>query len=165
MSNAPEESKEHAEQFEGRNRFIDKLAGKPNPEKLEKLKNKPWFIRYSETLGYIMLCLAIFILPELVNQYNGIPAPQNLSTLHVRILYTQKKEPHFYVEFPDGTRRNMEWPVTIRIRGGSLSYVWTDEQRESLPGCQATVQGTPIHFTFDDRFRVWALECPQNTFQ
>jgi hypothetical protein len=142
-------------------RFIDRLAGAPNLERLEKLKNKPWFIRYSETLALLLLSFAVFIAPELANQYNGIPTPTSLQTLQVKILRTHKKEPHLYVELPDGTRRGMEWPVLIRARGGFPSYVWTDEQRELLPGCNATVQGTPVSWTFNDRFRVWALNCPQ----
>lgn len=145
--------------------FIDKIAGKPNPEKLEKLKSKPWFFRHGETLALLAISFAVLVGPEVSNQVNGIPDPENLQTLKVKILRTHQTEPHLYVEMPDGNQRGMEWPVRISYRGGFRSYVWTDEQRKHLPLCEATVQGAPLRWIFSDRFRIWSLECTNQNIQ
>ncbi|WP_443115555.1 hypothetical protein, partial [Herbaspirillum seropedicae] len=36
-----------------------------------------------------------------------------------------------------------------------------DAQRESLPGCRATVQGAGLKLTLTERFRIWALDCTE----
>ena len=143
-------------------RFIDKLAGgPPNLEKLDKLMGKRWFMRYNVTLYGVFLCLVLLDIPELVDRINGVPASTDLQTAQVRIIRTHLTEPHLFVEFPDGRQRGMEWPVPISAdRKGYRSYAWTDEQRERLPGCLATVRGIPLRWTINDRFRVWELDCP-----
>lgn len=141
-------------------RFIDKLAGgPPNIEKLEKLKGKRWFVRYNVTLFMVVFSFAIGVAPEIVNQLNGVPDPAALQTLQVRIIRTHVTEPHLFVELPDGRQRGMEWPVGISFHGGFRSYVWTDDERQRLPECLATVQGVPLRWTVNDRFRVWELGC------
>ena len=142
-------------------RFIDKLAGgPPNLEKLDKLKGKHWFVRHHVSLGMLLGSFAMLLAPELVAHLNGIPDPTALQTLQVRIVRTHPTEPHLFVELPDGSQRGMEWPVRISGgRGGFRSYVWTDEQRERLPGCLATVRGVPLRWTITDRFRVWEMDC------
>ena len=143
-------------------RFIDKLAGgPPNLEKLHKLKGRWWFVRYNVSLVMLLTSLAVGVVPELVDRLNGIPDPTALQTLQVRIVRTHLTEPHLFVELPDGSQRGMEWPVRISGgRGGFRSYVWTEEEREHLPGCLAIVRGVPLRWTINDRFRVWELDCP-----
>ena len=143
-------------------RFIDKLAGgPPNLEKLERNKGKFWFVRYNATLFMLLCILVVLVGPEIVSWRNRGPDLAKLQTLQVQILRTHSTEPHLFVELPDGKQRGMEWPVAINFQGGLRSYVWTNDERERLPGCLATVRGAPLLWTFTDRFRVWELDCPE----
>ena len=142
-------------------RLIDKLSGPPNEAVLAKRRGKPFWRRYPQFLWGMVISLALFIVPECVNQWNRVPDPATLQTLQVRILYTQLTEPHLFVELPNGERRQMEWPVAVGAGGRFRSSNWTDTQRQSLPGCRATVQGAPLKMTLTARFRIWALECPE----
>nr|WP_198980736.1 hypothetical protein [Herbaspirillum sp. ASV7] len=143
-------------------RLIDKISGPPpNEAVLATRKGKPFWRRHPQFSWGMLLSIVFIILPECVNQWNRVPDPATLQTLQVRLLYTQLTEPHLFVELPDGERRQMEWPITISLRGRFRTYVWTDAQRQSLPGCLATVQGAPLKLTPTERFRVWALDCPE----
>ena len=145
-------------------RFIDVLSnGPPNHE---KLKGKRWFVRYNVTLVGLISCFAFLWAPEIVSRLNGVPDPASLQTLQVRILRTHLTEPHLFVEMPDGSQRGMEWPVPISGGPGQFrSNVWSDDQREQLPGCLATVGGTPLRWVINDRFRIWQLNCPAKSIQ
>ncbi|WP_343722471.1 hypothetical protein [Herbaspirillum seropedicae] len=143
-------------------RLIDKLSGPPpNEAVLATRKGKPFWRRYSTFSCGMLISLVLFIAPEFVNQWNRVPDPSTLQTLQVRILYTQQTEPHLFVELPNGQRREMEWPITVSAGGRFRSHVWDDAQRESLPGCRATVQGAELKLTLTERFRIWALDCPE----
>ncbi|WP_443115557.1 hypothetical protein [Herbaspirillum seropedicae] len=143
-------------------RLIDKLSGPPpNEAVLATRKGKPFWRRYSAFSLGMLLSLTLVIAPEFVNQWNRVPDPLTLQTLQVRILYTQQTEPHLFVELLNGQRRQMEWPINVSVGGRFRSHEWTDAQRQSLPGCMATVQGTPLKLTLTERFRIWALECPE----
>ncbi|HZG19302.1 MAG TPA: hypothetical protein VE092_04730 [Herbaspirillum sp.] len=144
-----------------RQRLIDKLSGPPNEAVLATRRGKPFWRRYPQTSWGMLLSLVLLIIPECVNQWNRVPDPATLQTLQVRILHTQLTEPHLFVELPNGERRQMEWPVDISAGGRFRTYVWTDAQRKSLPGCMATVQGAPLKLTPTERFRVWTLDCPE----
>ncbi len=143
-------------------RLIDKLSGPPpNEAVLATRKGKPFWRRYPVFSSGMLLALTLFIVPEFVNQWNRVPDPSTLQILQVRILQTQQTEPHLFVELPNGQRREMEWPISVNKRRRSRSYDWTDAQRQSLPGCLATVQGAPLKLTLTKRFRIWALDCPE----
>lgn len=90
-----------------------------------------------------------------------MPEPSTLQTLQVRVLQTDLTEPHLLVELPDGRQRGMEWPIDVGLRSKIRSQAWTDAERESLPGCLATVQGAPLRMTLTKRFRIWSLDCPE----
>lgn len=127
---------------------------------INKIAPLPFWRRHPQFSWGMLLSLGLLI-PECINQWNRVPDPATLQTLQVRVLHTQLTEPHLFVELPDGERRQMEWPVNISAGGGFRSYAWTDAQRKSLPGCLATVQGAPLELTLTRRFRVWALDCPE----
>ena len=148
-------------------RFINWLAGgPPNREKLDKLKGKSWFVRHNISLVMLVGSVAILLAPEIVDRLNRVPDPATLQTVQARIIRTHLTEPHLFVELSDGSQRGMEWPVPISGgRGGFRSYLWTDDERERLPGCLATVRGVPLHWTINDRFRVWERECPERGIQ
>ena len=142
-------------------RLIDKLSGPPaNEAVLAKRRGKTFWRRYPVFSWGMLLSLGL-IGSECVNQWNRVPDPSTLQTLQVRILYTQVTEPHLFVELPDGERRQMEWPIILSPKGRFRTYVWTDDQRKSLPGCLATIQGAPLKLTITQRFRVWTLDCPE----
>ncbi|MBG7617926.1 hypothetical protein I5R65_00475 [Herbaspirillum sp. AP02] len=142
-------------------RLIETLSGPPNEAVLATRRGKPFWRRYPQFSWGMIISLVLFIAPEFVNQWNRVPDPSTLQTLQVRILHTQLTEPHLFVELPNGERRQMEWPVDISAGGRFRTHVWTDAQRKSLPGCMATVQGAPLKLTLTDRFRIWALDCPE----
>ncbi|MET3432231.1 hypothetical protein ABIC71_001717 [Herbaspirillum seropedicae] len=141
--------------------IIDRLVGPPNETVLAARKGKPFWLRHRVFLVGMFTSLALLVAPEFVNQWNRVPDPATLQTLQVRILRTDLTEPHLLVELPDGQRQSMEWPVDIGLRGRFISHAWTDAQRESLPGCMATVQGAPLKLTLTKRFRIWSLDCPE----
>lgn len=143
-------------------RFFDWLSGgAPNVAKLNSIKGRSFFWRHSVTCVMSITALAVLIGPEIVSQINGIPAEKELKTLQVHILRTHITEPHLFVELPDGTQRGMELPVPISAGGGFTPVGWTKMDTELLAGCFATVQGVPLRWTLRDRFRVWALQCPE----
>ncbi|MCI1014357.1 hypothetical protein HWE04_10890 [Herbaspirillum sp. C7C2] len=142
-------------------RLIDKLSGPPNEAVLATRRGKPFWRRYPQTSWGMLLSLVLLIIPECVNQWNRVPDPATLQTLQVRILHTQLTEPHLFVELPNGERRQMEWPIIVSAGGRFRSYEWTDAQRQSLPGCMATIQGAPLKLTLTKRFRIWAINCPE----
>ena len=125
-----------------------------------KIAVLPFWRRYPLFSWGMLLSMGLLI-PECVNQWNRVPDPATLQTLQVRILHTQLTEPHLFVELPDGERRQMEWPVIVSAGGRFRSHDWTDAQRQSLPGCLAKVQGAPLKLTLTERFRIWALDCPE----
>ena len=94
-----------------------------------------------------MLTCLVILAPELVDYLNAIPDPATLHAVRVRIIRTHLTEPHLFVELTDGRQRGMEWPVPISGgHGGFRSYVWTNEDRERLPGCLAMVRGVPLRW-------------------
>jgi hypothetical protein len=144
-------------------RLIDKLSGPPANEAVlaSSRRGKPFWRRYPTFTSGMLISLVLFIVPEFVNQWNRVPNPSALQTMQVRILYTQVTEPHLFVALPNGERRQMEWPVAVGVGGRFRSSSWSDAQRQSLPGCIATIQGAPLKLTLTARFRIWALECPE----
>ncbi len=143
-------------------RFIEWLSGPPNHEKLEMLKDKPWYVRFKLTFGTAVMIFICFVIPETVNTINGLPDWNSLDSLEVNIVATQNREPHLFVDLADGTRKTMEWPVHITPgKGGFKSYAWTDQEREALVGCVATIRGEQLRWTLTDRYRVWELACPK----
>ena len=144
--------------------LLDVLSGPPpNEAVLATRKGKPFWLRHRIFLVGMLTSLTLVIAPEVVNQCNRVPDPSTLQTLEVRILRTDLTSPHLFVELPDGQRRNMEWPADLGLGRPLPSRVWTDAQRESLPGCLATVQGAPLMLTPTDRFRIWTLDCPHKS--
>ena len=143
-------------------RLIDRLSGPPaNEAVLASRRGKPFWGRHPGFSLGMAISMVLLVIPEFVNQWNGVPDPSTLQTLQVRILYTQLTEPHLFVKLPNGERRQMEWPIDISAHGRFRTYAWTDAQRQSLPGCLATVQGAPLKLTITERFRVWTLDCPE----
>lgn len=109
--------------------------------------------------------IGVIVLPELVTYTNAVPKNDQLEKHQVTIVSTHKNDPHFVMEMEDGTRRMMEWPVTVSYHGGFPSDVWSDEHRKNLPGCRAEIHGLPMRWTTRDRYRVWALNCPDKEIQ
>lgn len=139
--------------------FFDKvLGGRPQPD---KRTGKTWYQIYSTTLVLSITVLVIGILPELVDSLNGVPDPNALEEHNVRILETRKTEPHLFIEESEGMRRDMEWPVPISFHGRFRTHIWSNEEREALPGCYATVRGAPLRYTVMARYRIWSLDCPE----
>lgn len=139
--------------------LLDKILG--GPRKPEKLIGKRWYQIYSTTLVMLVTVLLIGVLPEAVDAINGLPDPEALEKLSVRIVEIRKTEPHLFVEHADGIRRDMEWPVPISFHGNFRTHIWSDAEREALPGCRAVVRGEALRYTVQARYRIWSLDCPE----
>lgn len=143
-------------------RLINRIGGEiPSGEKIELLSKKPASVRYKNSLCLVLIMFAVAIYPTFVGLINDVPDDLELESMQGRIVNTREKEPHLLVEFPDGRRRNLEWPVAISARGGFASHNWTAEERIRLRGCLAEIRGVPLRWAITDRFRVWELKCPQ----
>ena len=138
---------------------LDKLAG--GPPNLEKIAGKSWLARHRVALSLTLFFIAGWGGPEIVTMINTIPDAATLETHQVTIIATQEKDPHFAVDMADGSRRIMEWPVHFSYYGGFRSYVWTKDERKALQGCKAEIQGVPTRWTIRERYRIWALNCPE----
>ena len=141
--------------------FYKLSGGPPNQEKLEKLKKKPWFFQYNTTLVTLFASFALIIAPEIATYLNRLPDLGSIQTLQIRILRTSLTNPHLLVELPNRAIRGMEWPIPISFRSGHRSYILSADERERLPGCQATVRAAPLRWAITDRFRIWELDCPE----
>ena len=131
----------------------------PDPTMQPESKKKPWFVKYRTTLGLLVCWFFVLILPWIVDMLNGIPKPDELKTIEVRVLRIYEKEPHLRVQLPDGSEQYMEFPVSIGMKGGYLFHELSADEKARLPGCRAVVRGVPLKWTLTDRFRVWELIC------
>lgn len=143
----------------GENRFLRIFTG--GPPNLEKIAGKSWWARHKVSLGLIVFAVITGVVPYVVTHLNGIPTAAELEAHQVTIVATQENDPHFSVDMADGARRHLEWPVPVSYHGGFRSYVWTDAQRKALVGCKAEIRGVPMRWTIRERYRIWALDCPQ----
>ena len=138
---------------------LNKLAG--GPPNLERIAGKSWLALHRVSLPLIIFFTAGWGGPEIVTWHNGIPTPYELETHQVQIVAVQEKDPHFAVDMADGSRRIMEWPVTVSYYGGFRSNAWDKAHRELLLGCKAEIQGLPMRWTIRERYRIWSLDCPE----
>ncbi len=143
-------------------RLIDKLAGgPPNQAKLDALKSKRWYDKYMYTIYAFSTCFTFFTVPTAISYQENHPFSSTPQTLQGLVVRMRENIPHLTVELQDGSIRKMEWPEPIKFQGLYRSYVWSDAEREHLPGCLTTVRGVPPHKVNDTRFQIWELNCSE----
>ena len=147
-------------------RIVEKLSGgPPNQAKLDALKDKRWYDKYVYTMLAFTTCFTSITVPEAINYLDNHPFTTTPQTMKVRIVKTNKTIPHLQVELQDGSLRKMEWPFPISFQGRLRTYIWSDEERDRLPGCMATVLGVPARKPNDNRFQMWELDCPDQAIR
>ncbi len=147
-------------------RFIDWLAGgPPDPAKLQAARLKPWYSRYVLSLIFIVGAAYGMVYPFVVERLNAAPELDRMQTVQLRILQAREGDPHFEMQWPDGTVQSMEWPVEVTFSRGNRVFFWNKAQRQALVGCLATAQVAPMRWTLTDRYRVWGLSCPAVGFE
>lgn len=147
-------------------RFVNWLAGgPPDPVKLQSARLKPWYTRYGLTLIGIIMAAYGMVYPFVIERLNATPELDQMQTVQLRIVQAREGDPHFDMQWPDGTVQSMEWPVEVTFSKGNRVYYWNKAQRQALVGCQATAQVAPMRWTLTDRYRVWGLFCPAVSFE
>jgi hypothetical protein len=144
-------------------RFIDKRGGGTEsapPMKSEETK-KRWYKKYFRCIYFLVLIHLIVLYFVVMALVNGVPTPDEMKTYEVHILEVHERDPHLHVQMPDGSKKDMEYPVKITKGGGYSFNGISAKEQARLTGCHAVVRGVPIRWTFINRFRVWELSCPK----
>lgn len=124
-------------------------------------KDTPWYaVNWGATVALfaVPLLYGIIIFAGAVNQ---APDRSDLQTLFGKVVQTHRLSPHLLIQLSDGRLKSMEFPVSPSLKGkGRPYYGWREDiEGQALIGCHVEVLGTPIKWTFDDRFRVFELRC------
>lgn len=119
--------------------------------------------RYAGTLGLGVLGTFLTGYFWLFHAFNQTPAKSDLTQINIEVLSVREAAPHLVVQLDDGSRKHMEFPIGLpfiggRAKGGAYNAI-NERERTQLKGCRGVVGGVPLRYSFDQRFRVWSIDC------